>query len=213
MGGAVTAIAIDHVIMVVDNLDEASDRLYRVHGLASIAGGRHAGHGTANRIVPLGESYLELMGVIDGDEAAASPMGRWALANRLPGLVPAALCLRTDDADNEAARLGLEPMAMSRTRPDGIVLSWRLVGADDMFGDRRLPFYIQWDDLALHPGRSIAHHRVNPFGIGGVVLSGDTAAIHRRIGGADVPVIVLPGPPGVRSVTIRTHGESIVIGQ
>jgi hypothetical protein len=209
----VTAIAIDHVIMVVDNLDEASDRLYRVHGLASIAGGRHAGHGTANRIVPLGESYLELMGVIDGDEAAASPMGRWALANRLPGLVPAALCLRTDDADNEAARLGLEPMAMSRTRPDGIVLSWRLVGADDMFGDRRLPFYIQWDDLALHPGRSIAHHRVNPFGIGGVVLSGDTAAIHRRIGGADVPVIVLPGPPGVRSVTIRTHGESIVIGQ
>ena len=208
-----TAIAIDHVVMVVDDLDEASDRLYRVHGLASIAGGRHAGHGTANRIVPLGESYLELMSVIDGDEAAVSPMGRWALAVRSPGLVPAALCLRTDDADNEAARLGLEPTAMSRTRPDGIVLSWRLVGADDMFGNRRLPFYIQWDDMALHPGRSIAHHRVNPLGIEEVVLSGDTASIRWRIRGADLPVAVMPGPPGVRSVTIRTHGESIVIGQ
>ena len=142
------------------------------------------------------------MSVIDGDEAAVSPMGRWALAVRSPGLVPAALCLRTDDADNEAARLGLEPTAMSRTRPDGIVLSWRLVGADDMFGNRRLPFYIQWDDMALHPGRSIAHHRVNPLGIEEVVLSGDTAAIHRRIGGADVPVTVVPGLPGVRSVTI-----------
>ena len=35
------------------------------------------GWGTANRIVPLGEAYLELVTVVDDPEAAQSPFGRW----------------------------------------------------------------------------------------------------------------------------------------
>jgi len=46
-----------------------------------------------------------------------------------------------------------------------------------------------------------------------VVLSGDMASIRRRIRGADLPVAVMPGSPGVRSVTISTRGAPIVIGQ
>ena len=41
------------------------------------AGGRHPGHGTANRIVPLGSSYIELMAVVDRVEADSSPLGSW----------------------------------------------------------------------------------------------------------------------------------------
>ncbi len=51
----------DHVIVIVHDLDAAASRYYEQHGLASVAGGRHPANGTANRIVPLGTSYIELM--------------------------------------------------------------------------------------------------------------------------------------------------------
>jgi hypothetical protein len=72
-------LEIDHVIVAVADLDVAAAALEREHGLASVAGGRHPGHGTGNRIVPLGDSYLELMAVVDEDEASASPLGALAL--------------------------------------------------------------------------------------------------------------------------------------
>src|SRR5512142_3281084 len=66
--------ALDHVVLAVDDLDRAAARLEREHGLASYAGGRHARGGTANRIVPLGSQYLELMAVVD--PARAEGWGR-----------------------------------------------------------------------------------------------------------------------------------------
>ena len=66
-------LALDHVIVTVHELDAAARRYHEEHGLGSVPGGRHAGHGTGNRIVPLGTSYIELMAVVDGDEAASSP--------------------------------------------------------------------------------------------------------------------------------------------
>ena len=43
-------------------------------GLPSVEGGRHPGWGTANRIVPLGDTYIELVTVVDDEaEAAQSP--------------------------------------------------------------------------------------------------------------------------------------------
>jgi hypothetical protein len=39
------------------------------YGLASIEGGRHPGWGTANRIIPLGDAYIELVTVVDDEEA------------------------------------------------------------------------------------------------------------------------------------------------
>src|SRR5918912_1070991 len=54
--------------MAVADLDAAAHELEARHGLASIEGGRHAGWGTANRIVPLRESYIELITVVDEAE-------------------------------------------------------------------------------------------------------------------------------------------------
>src|SRR5262245_53549604 len=67
--GSEAMLAIDHVILLAADLDHAAARLLKTHGLASLPGGRHPGHGTGNRIVPLGDSYLELMGVVDEVEA------------------------------------------------------------------------------------------------------------------------------------------------
>ena len=131
-------------------------------------------------------------------------MGRWALDRRRPGLQPAGLCLRTDDADAEAARLGLTPQPMSRALPDGTALSWRLVGAAETFAGTGLPFFIQWDDMARYPGRTTAAHRAAASGITNVGLAGDAEAIARRIGSALAGVTITEGRPAIRSVTIAT---------
>jgi hypothetical protein len=66
----VVPLAIDHVLIPVDDLAAAGATMKARYGLTSIEGGRHPGWGTANRVVPLGDAYLELVAVIDRDAAA-----------------------------------------------------------------------------------------------------------------------------------------------
>jgi hypothetical protein len=52
------ALELDHVLIAVSDLAAAAREIEVRYGLVSIEGGRHPGWGTANRIVPLGETYL-----------------------------------------------------------------------------------------------------------------------------------------------------------
>lgn len=207
-------LAIDHVIVTVEDLDAAADRYFEQWGLASVAGGRHPGHGTGNRIVPLGGSYIELMAVIDRDEAMSSPIGSW-VERRLRGRgeSPAALCLRTDDIDGAARRTGHEPLAMSRTRPDGVKLTWRLVALDAALNEG-LPFFIQWlVHDADHPGRGVVEHRCAATGIDWVELGGDKDRLAGWLGQHALSLPHVEGAPGPHRVAVAVaNGEPIVIG-
>ena len=89
------------------DLAAAAREIEARHGLASIEGGRHPGWGTANRIVPLGEAYIELVAVVDEAEAAQSPFGRW-VAQAHPTLAqPLGWAVRTNKLDDVARRLDL----------------------------------------------------------------------------------------------------------
>jgi glyoxalase-like protein len=70
-------VEIDHVLIAVADLAAAAREVEEHHDLGSIDGGHHPGWGTANRIVPLGETYLELVAVVDSVEAKQSVFGRW----------------------------------------------------------------------------------------------------------------------------------------
>ena len=59
------------------DLAMASRSLGDRYGLRSVEGGRHPDWGTANWIVPVGDAYLELVGVVDERVAERSPFGRW----------------------------------------------------------------------------------------------------------------------------------------
>jgi hypothetical protein len=209
-------LAVDHVLIVVHDLDDAAERLYERTGLASAAGGRHAGHGTGNRIVPLGNSYLELMTVVDRAEAAASPAGSW-LEQRLVqfGEGPAGLCLRTDDLEAVAQRTGHPSLPMSRTRPDGVRLDWHLVGREAAFS-AGLPFFIEWHiDDADHPGRTVVEHRRAPTGIEWVELGGDEERLASWLGPHEdeLPLRHVDGRPGPHRVAITmTEGATIMLG-
>ena len=79
------------MLIAVTDLTAAAWELQARCGLASVEGGRHPDWGTANRIVPLGTSYLELVAVVDPAAAARSSFGRWVArahppwADRLAG--------------------------------------------------------------------------------------------------------------------------------
>jgi hypothetical protein len=163
---------LDHLIVCVEDLDDAAAVFETRHGLRAVEGGRHPGHGTANRIIPLGRAYIELLAVIDREEARQSPLGAWALAQTD---VPdgGGVCLRTEDIDAVCRRLGLGWAAMSRFTPTGQTLTWRVAGLEEGLAASR-PFFIQWDvPDELHPGRIDVEHPAGRAHLVDVSLAGN----------------------------------------
>ena len=205
-------VRVDHVIYAVDDLEAAARQLYEEHGLASIEGGRHPAWGTANRIVPLGAAYLELITVVDRDVAARSDFGRpvmEAIASRrhLAGWVVA-----TDDLEAVARRLDLDVERGARTRPDGTRLSWRLAGVARAMKTGALPIYIEWGGAAdLHPGKAEADHRLEPTGIAWIEVAADEQALRSWLGDFDFELRFSEGAPGLSAVAIATGAHEIVL--
>ena len=59
-------LGIDHLVIAVPDPDAAAADLEAALGLAATGGGRHERAGTFNRLIFLGDAYLELIGVWDG---------------------------------------------------------------------------------------------------------------------------------------------------
>ena len=202
----------DHVIVAVQDLDLAAERFHAQYGLASLPGGRHTGLGTGNRIIPLGSSYVELMAVVNEEEAKTSPLASWVRNMTEEGDRLAAVCLRTDDIEGAAERLDTEPLAMERSRPDGEILTWRLAGLADTLQDPSLPFFIQWDvPLDLLPGNSEAPHLIEPIGIDWVEIAQDPQKIHQRTGTDHLNIRIADGEPGLRAVGLATSDGPVVV--
>jgi hypothetical protein len=205
-------IDLDHAILGVRDLDAAAARFESEHRLIAVHGGRHDGAGTENRIVPLGDAYIELLGVADPEEAAGNPFGRWVAERTSAQDSWLAWCLRTDDLDGVADRLDLDVRDMGRDRPGGARLSWRLAGLKRSWEDPALPFFIQWDvpDEEL-PGRSGGPTHASDARIAAVEVGGDEEVLRAWAGELPGSVRVAGGPPGVHSVTVAGAGGVEVI--
>ncbi|HVF73481.1 MAG TPA: VOC family protein [Acidimicrobiales bacterium] len=180
---------VDHVIYGARDLDTAAEHLATAFGLESVEGGVHPQWGTANRLVGLGDSYLEVLaGPPVADLLGDGP-------DRLLGWM-----VRTDDIDADATRLGLDVVAMTRTRPDGIVLSWRLAG----WGlGGALPVFIQWD-TPWEPGGGAR--------LDWIELSVSPSSLGDWVGDHDLPLRYTAGDPGVHAVGVRLpDGREVVV--
>ena len=196
-------IRIDHVLIATSDLQLGARQLLAGHGLESVEGGRHLSFGTANRIVPIGSQYLELVAVYDRELAATNPLGRAVLAEANPaGPRPLAVCLAADDLDQVATRLGMAPVAGERTLPSGQVVSWRSVAMSAAFSTRRLPFFLAWDDPGQHPSRTGPTNR--PLAIARVEVGGDEAALGAWLGEEVAGLAAVGGAPGVHGVELAT---------
>src|SRR5262245_52929933 len=170
-------LRIDHVVLAVGDLDAAAERLLRDHGLASVPGGRHERWGTANRIVPLGETYLELIAVVDADLARGSAFGAAVARAATDGDRWVTWAVRDDRLDATAERLGLSIETGERVRPDGTILRWRNAGIDEPTRSPELPFFIAWDVAETDlPGRTPVEHPSGPAAIARLELAGEAAS-------------------------------------
>lgn len=143
-------LGIDHLVIAVTDPDDAVAAFEAAIGPAPTGGGRHEALGTFNRVVWLGDSYLEFIGVFDAALAARSWVGAPALRALEAGGGFATWAVATDHLDGDLAGLRAggsslgEARPGERQRPDGAVVRWRLAAADRL-GPDEPPFLIEHD--------------------------------------------------------------------
>jgi hypothetical protein len=186
-------VRIDHVIWATRDCDAAAAHFERVHGLTAAGGGRHDGMGTHNRIVPLGDGYLELLAVADPDEAAGSPLGS-AVAERLASVGEGWMgwAVGVDDVDAIAARLGTAVGDISR---DGFRA--RLTGVAEALAEPALPFFLERGAGTPDPGAG-----AEAGGLAWVEVAGDPKRLREWLGGVGLPVRVRSGEPALLAVGV-----------
>jgi hypothetical protein len=204
-------LRLDHVLIAVADLAAAAKEIEARHGLASIEGGRHPGWGTANRIVPLGEAYLELVAVVDEAEAAQSPFGRWVTAAHPTPARPLGWAVRTHELDDLARRLNLTVAAGSRAGRNGQLVRWRLAGIEQATAEPSLPFFIEWGHGTPLPGRAPATHRAGAVQIAELRLDGDGDRLTAWLGAHRLPITVRRGTPAVASIVLTGATGEIVL--
>jgi Glyoxalase-like domain len=204
-------LQIDHVIYATGDADAAAERLWDEHGLASVAGGQHPAWGTANRIVPLGRAYLELMTIFDDALAATNELGRVVAARIERGDGFIGWMVGGPAFDDRVVANGLAAGHFSRERPDGSELTWRLAGLQEMLAEPPLPGLLAWDDPASFPGLTPIEHRVRPDGIAWIELAGDEDRLRRYLGGAELPLRFVDGEPGVERAAVALAGGGEIV--
>jgi hypothetical protein len=163
--GSGPAVVLDHVLIPVLDLEQAARDFGNRYGLDVQPGGRHPGVGTANHLVPLGTTYLELIAVVDEEEAQGSARSLRVLDSARSGRPFAAWAARTESIDSLRQRLAAEgwslppPQAGARVRPDGVRLEWRSQELADLRQPSVLPFVIEWNvPPGAHPAEAAAAH-------------------------------------------------------
>ena len=153
---------IDHLVYASDDLPRASQLIAEILGEAPTPGGSHVGRGTYNELLSLGGStYLEVIGPDPSQPRPDRPRPFGIDDIVEPALV--AWCVRParplTEIVAQARSSGIEfgeVAAMSRRRPDGVLLEWELTfpQLDGPFGPA-LPFMIDWGRSA-HPTDTLA---------------------------------------------------------
>jgi hypothetical protein len=205
-------VKLDHALIAVTDLAVAARELEGRCGLASVEGGRHPDWGTANRIVPLGTSYLELIAVVDRAAAAGSGVGRWVASGASDLGRPLGWAVRTDRLDDVARRLGLTVRGGSRMTPSGELLRWRSVGIDQAAAEPSLPFFIEWAAGVRLPGTTVVAHPAAPAAISRLLLEGDPDRLAAWLGNHALPTAVRAGRPTVAAVVLSTARGEVVLG-
>ncbi|WP_329221992.1 VOC family protein [Streptomyces sp. NBC_01485] len=149
---------LDHVVLATPDLATTVAEFARRTGVVPAPGGVHVELGTRNYLVGLGGcAYLEIIGP-DPEQPAPSharPFGvdglasartiTWAISP--PDLDAAVAAARARGYDTGDVR------EMSRRRPDGTLLRWRLTDGGSPHPSGLIPFLIDWGTTP-HPSAS-----------------------------------------------------------
>ena len=151
--------AIDHLVVAGPDLTQLERWWRDVAGIPASPGGAHEGRGTRNSLVGIDDStYLELIGP-DRDQKGHTGDRPFAI-DSLQAIRLVASAIAVGDLDRAVAayaEAGVEVggiQLMSRRRPDGSLLKWRLAIPSDPH-DTVIPFLIEWGADSRHPATDL----------------------------------------------------------
>jgi hypothetical protein len=182
---------LDHAIYGTADLDAAARRIERELGLDVLPGGHHTGQGSHNKIVPLGDGYLELMAIDDADEAATNPFGA-ALLEVLAQERLVGYAVQVEDLHAVARRNGTPILTVKRD-----TLEAHVTGVEEALREPTLPFFIGPNQAGARPGEAR-----DAGGFTWIEVAGDAARLRDWLGGAELPIRVTAGEPAVRAIGI-----------
>jgi hypothetical protein len=138
--------AIDHIIIGVNNLEQAATLFGQKLGLAVSGGGIHPTGGTANRIIVIGETYLELIAIHAPSEAQQSMLDRLAIHEGYLNFVLASTDIEADSKamTNRGIPI-LGPASGSLKAADGRTRGWSRTNIERPDLAQHYPFVIQHD--------------------------------------------------------------------
>ncbi len=209
---------VDHVSYAAgrDGLRATAERLSGVIGVEPVDGGVHPRFGTRNIILPLAnDNYVEVVEVLDHPASDKAPFGQAVRARSEAGGGWLGWVVAVKDIRPAERRLGRQSVPGNRHRPDGVELRWRQLGVRGLIADPQLPFFIQWEDMNVHPAVG-ADTKVC---IDMLQIAGDPARVRAWLGlsedftpvEVDVSFVSPHGTPGLMSVTFDTPDGKVTV--
>lgn len=155
--------ALDHIIIGVHHLAEAAHTFQHTLGLVPSGGGIHPLGGTANRIVVIGDTYLELITVDRPAEAHESIRQRLAQGEGYLNFV-----LSSDNLIAESEAIKQRGVALLGPTPgelrseDGRTRGWMSAHVEHAILAQHYPFLIQHDSTGQERRQRLAGWRTPP---------------------------------------------------
>lgn len=153
-------IAIDHIILGIDDLERGIAEFEAKTGVRPVFGGAHPGRGTHNALASLGDGvYVEILAPNPADAKPGNPTEGLEYLNKITTLTPIGWALGASDLADAKRRAEAAGLTVSqvrpgaRTLPDGATLEWITVGVTEP-AHGWAPFFIQWTNPARHPART-----------------------------------------------------------
>ncbi len=178
----------DHFVHLTPDPNAALEA-FQQFGLHTVPGGRHEHHGTFNTLSYFGLSYVELIGIFDDSVVKQAGQTKYSLRDTFLKndfeFGPQRIAIRSTDLESLAEHLKaldyevIGPTNLSRTRPDGSVVTWKLLFAGKPSEQVSLPFFIQWDEQDIERAADLKERGViADHARGNVYVDGAAIAVH-----------------------------------
>lgn len=215
---------IDHVMYAAepDGLEATAARLSETLGVEAHDGGVHPRFGTRNMILPLAHHrFVEVVEALEHPSVERMPFGQAVKARSVAGGGWAGWVVELGDMSDPVRKLGRGTTEGRRHRPDGVEITWQQIGVSDLVVDPQLPYFIKWDDDALHP----SHDGASNVDLEGIMLAGAPGRVREWLGlsgepgvdreewepGIDFQFVAPHGTPSVLSVTFSTPQGDVTV--
>lgn len=171
--------ALDHIIIGVHDLAQATNTFDQKLGLAVSGGGIHPTGGTANRIIVIGDTYIELIAVRAPAEAQQSMLARLAKGEGYLNFVLASNDIHADSAAIVArGNTLLGPKAGELRSADGRSRAWIRADIERPDLTQHYPFIIQHDSVGEERRNRLAGWTAPPsHPLGAIKILSTTIAV------------------------------------